>query len=60
MLASINNDAGYVTLISIPRDLFVAYPKGYGTAGKINSLYSMGVSSKVGMKLLAEKVSEIT
>jgi LCP family protein required for cell wall assembly len=60
MLASINSDGGYVTLISIPRDLYVAYPKGYGTAGKINALYSMWVSNKIGIKLLAEKVSEIT
>ena len=60
MLASINSDDGFVTLLSIPRDLFVAYPKWYGTAGKINALYSLWVSDKVGIKLLAEKVSEIT
>jgi LCP family protein required for cell wall assembly len=60
MLASINSDGGYVTLVSIPRDLYVAYPKGYGSAGKINALYSMGVGNKVGIKLLAEKVSQIT
>lgn len=60
MLASINSDDGFVTLVSIPRDLFVAYPKGYGIAGKINALYSLWVSDKVGIKLLAEKVSEIT
>lgn len=60
MLASINSDDGFVTLVSIPRDLFVAYPKWYGTAGKINALYSLWVSDKVGIKLLAEKVSEIT
>ncbi len=60
MLASIDQDKGNVTLLSIPRDLFVAYPKWYGTAGKINTLYTMGISDKVGIKLLAEKVSEIT
>ena len=60
MLASINSDDGFVTLVSIPRDLFVAYPSWYGVAGKINALYSIGVSNKVGIKLLAEKVSEIT
>jgi anionic cell wall polymer biosynthesis LytR-Cps2A-Psr (LCP) family protein len=32
MLASINNDKKGITLISIPRDLYVAYPKAYGTA----------------------------
>lgn len=60
MLASINSDDGFVTLVSIPRDLFVAYPKGYGIAGKINALYSIGVSNNIGIRLLAEKVSEIT
>lgn len=60
MLASINQDNGHVTLLSIPRDLFVAYPKWYGTAGKINALYSMGISEKIWIKFLAEKVSEIT
>jgi LCP family protein required for cell wall assembly len=60
MLASINNDDGYVTLLSIPRDLFVAYPKQYWIAGKINALYSIGVANKVGIKPLAEKISEVT
>ena len=43
MLVSINADDGYVTLLSIPRDLFVAYPKGAG-AGRINALYDIGKS----------------
>lgn len=60
MLASINSDDGYVTLLSIPRDLFIANPKGYGVAGKINTLYGIGKTNKLGIKLLADKVSEIT
>lgn len=60
MLASINQDDKKVTLLSIPRDLYIAYPKGYGVAGKINTLYSIGVANKVGISLLAEKVTEIT
>ena len=60
MLASINNDKKGITLISIPRDLYVAYPKAYGTAWRINALYSIGKSNQLGIKLLAEKVSEIT
>lgn len=60
MLASIDPDAGYVTLLSIPRDLFVAYPKWYSPAGRINSLYGMWKDSGKWISYLAEKVSEIT
>jgi LCP family protein required for cell wall assembly len=60
MLASINPETNYVTLLSIPRDLFVAYPKSYGTAGRINALYGMGKANGEGIQLLAQKVSEIT
>lgn len=60
MLASINSDEESITLLSIPRDLYVAYPKWFGTSWRINALYSIGKSNKVGIKLLAEKVSEIT
>lgn len=59
MLASLNNDDKRVTLLSIPRDLYVAYPLEKG-AGKINSLYELGINNKVGIKYLADKVSEIT
>lgn len=59
MLASLNGDDKKVTLLSIPRDLYIAYPGGKW-AGKINSLYAIGKSDKVGVKYLADKVSEIT
>lgn len=58
MLASLDADKDTVTMISIPRDLYVAYPKR--GAGKINALYSMGIINKVGVSWLANKVSEIT
>lgn len=61
MLASINADDGYVTLLSIPRDLFVAYPKGiWNSAGRINTLYGIGKGQGNGVNLLASKVAEIT
>lgn len=59
MLASLDEVRGSVTMISIPRDLYVAYPEKMG-AGKINSLYPLGISHKVGIQWLAEKVSDIT
>lgn len=59
MLASINRDEKKITLLSIPRDLYVAYPE-QKWAGKINSLYSLGNIDKVWVKYLADKVSEIT
>ncbi len=59
MLASLDGATHHVTLISIPRDLYVAYPLEKW-AGKINSLYDVGKSNKVGITYLAEKVREIT
>lgn len=59
MLASLNEDTKQVTLLSIPRDLYIAYPGGKG-AGRINSLYDLWKRDKVGIQYLADKVSEIT
>ena len=59
MLASFDEDLKSVTMISIPRDLYVSYGKWAG-AGKINTLYPIGLSEKEGISLLASKVSEIT
>ncbi len=59
MLASLNVDEKRINLLSIPRDLYVSYPEGKG-AGRINSLYELGKGDKVGIKYLADKVSEIT
>ncbi len=58
MLAKADSKKQTVTILSIPRDLYVAY--GKNSAGKINALYPMGKSSWSGINLLAEKVTEIT
>ena len=59
MLASFDTERHTVTMISIPRDLYVSYGTGAG-AGKINSLYPIGLGRKEWITLLANKVSEIT
>ena len=59
MLASLNGQDKRITLLSIPRDLYVSYPEGKG-AGRINSLYEIGKTDKVWVKYLADKVSELT
>ncbi|MBC7503897.1 LCP family protein [Candidatus Gracilibacteria bacterium] len=59
MLASLDTERQSITMISIPRDLYVSYGTGAG-AGKINSLYPIGLSRKEGITPLANKVSEIT
>lgn len=58
MLASLDYDKKIVMLLSIPRDLYVAYSSN--TAGKINALYPMGQKQGEWINLLAKKVSEIT
>ncbi|NRH20734.1 LCP family protein [Candidatus Gracilibacteria bacterium] len=59
MLASFNEESKNVTMISVPRDLYVNYGTNEG-AGKINALYPIGLGQKVGISLLANKVSEVT
>ncbi len=59
MLASLDSEKNTVTLLSIPRDLYIAYPNGKWS-GRINSLYDLGKRDKVGITNLADKVSEIT
>lgn len=58
MLARIDSEKNTITLLSIPRDLYVAYSKN--TSWRINALYGMNSGDKKGINLLAEKVSEIT
>jgi LCP family protein required for cell wall assembly len=61
MLASINTRLKTVSLLSIPRDLYVEYPDG--GAGRINELYGRGIKAygqARGIKMLQDKVSEIT
>lgn len=59
MLASLDEEKNIVTLLSLPRDLYVAYPNGRWS-GRINGLYDLGKRDKVGITYLADKVSEIT
>ncbi len=58
MLIHANRETKSVTLLSLPRDLYVAY--GANSAGKINALYPIGQGQGKGVNLLVEKVSEIT
>lgn len=58
MLANLNPNTKKVTLLSIPRDLFVAY--GKNSAGRINALYGLWKENGEWINLLAKKVSEIT
>lgn len=57
MLASLDDDRKTITLLSIPRDLFVSYPTGW--AGKINAIYSIW-NTQSGIENLKTKVTEIT
>lgn len=59
MLASLNGETKHITLLSIPRDLYVSYGEKWG-AWRINTLYDLGKRDKVGIKYLADKVREIT
>ncbi|MDD2487388.1 MAG: LCP family protein [Candidatus Gracilibacteria bacterium] len=61
ILASINTKKKMVTMLSLPRDLYVSYPAG--GAGRINELYFRGLknlSPSKAMTYLEDKVSEIT
>lgn len=61
ILASINTKMKTVSMLSIPRDLYVAYPSGW--AWRINDLYWKGkkaFSESKAMTYLEDKVEEIT
>lgn len=58
MLVKADSKTQTVTMLSIPRDLYVAY--GKNSAGKINSLYPLGKSSWSGINLLAQKITDMT
>ena len=59
MLASLDWERKEVTLLSIPRDLYVSYPEKLW-AWRINALYDLWKRRNVGIQYLAAKVSEIT
>lgn len=62
MVASINYDKRFVSLFSIPRDLYVEHPTGWGW--RINETYAraLGVKKdeKLAMKSLEEVITKIT
>lgn len=59
MLASLDEEKKSVTMVSIPRDLYVSYGTGEW-AGKINALYPIWLGRKEWISLVANKVAEIT
>ncbi|MFB0964295.1 MAG: LCP family protein [Patescibacteria group bacterium] len=63
ILASLNSKTKTVSMLSVPRDLYVEYPTG--GRGKINETYRRaythsGKDHEAAMKTLGEKVTEIT
>ncbi|MFA6256295.1 MAG: LCP family protein [Candidatus Absconditabacterales bacterium] len=62
MVASFNPKLGAVTMLSVPRDLYV-YNKDENTIGRINAIFSHGVGRKhefdTGAKALADKLEEV-
>lgn len=62
MLASLNSDAKTVSLLSIPRDLYIAYPRS--GVGKINETYRRSLKATgtptLAMQEFGEKIREIT
>lgn len=62
-LASLNSKTKTVSMLSVPRDLYVDYPTG--GKGKVNETYRRafvhsGKDHEAAMKILAAKVTEIT
>jgi LCP family protein required for cell wall assembly len=62
ILASINTKEKTISMLSIPRDLYVEYNNG--KSGKINSIYEINTiknnSKEIGMVAIADKVAELT
>jgi len=61
ILAGINPNEQKISLLSIPRDLWVEYPNS-GRSGKINSVYENALSlwEDIAIERLQSKVTEIT
>ena len=59
MLMSIDSKNKKLSLLSLPRDLYVSIPKT-GAYTKINSLYSYGLRNNEGSKYIIQSVEEIT
>ncbi|MCX6824323.1 MAG: LCP family protein [candidate division SR1 bacterium] len=62
MVASFNPKLGAVTMLSVPRDLYV-YNKEKNTIGRINAIFSSSLGRKLdfntGAKILSDKLEEI-
>lgn len=62
MVASIDQNTNQVTLLSIPRDLYIDNKTGGGT--RINNLYSIGKNDlkneELGMTMIREEVEKVT
>jgi anionic cell wall polymer biosynthesis LytR-Cps2A-Psr (LCP) family protein len=62
ILASINTKNEIISMLSIPRDLYVEY--GSGQDGRINRIYetylNKSESEEIGMIAIADKVSQLT
>lgn len=62
MVASFNPKLGAVTMLSVPRDLYV-YDTGWGIVWRINEVFSVGVGSKreygSGAQLLTDMVQKV-
>ena len=58
ILASLDGEKKKITLLSLPRDMYVALP--YGWAGRINEIYANSTNTSSGIEALKTKVTEIT
>jgi LCP family protein required for cell wall assembly len=64
ILASVNRRTKTVSMLSLPRDLYVEIPTSRGNSyGKVNEIYQRNLKNstpELAMKSLADKVTEIT
>ncbi|MDD2907215.1 MAG: LCP family protein [Candidatus Gracilibacteria bacterium] len=64
MIAKINTKNKIISMLSIPRDLYVKYPGNDNYYGRINGIYSRYMYQKddpvYGMQMLEKKITEIT
>ncbi|MDD3793658.1 MAG: LCP family protein [Candidatus Gracilibacteria bacterium] len=64
ILTKINTKDKIISMLSIPRDLYVKYPGNDNYYGRINGIYSRYMHQKqsdsYGMEMLEKKISEIT
>lgn len=60
----INDEQEAISMLSLPRDLYVSYDDPYQKSGRINGIYDLaltrGKTQDEAMQALASKVGEIT